>query len=194
MSLKWPIPRSELRRLFYYRHEDGALVWRNNNKKVGTRFNGRRSHFKYQAVLLRCPQDPTGPKRWYRLSHLIWAWHFDEWPAAIWHWDTDEQNNKLTNLIAGQNRYARPNTATGRAGISRVVVRKKEQIINGFSARIYVDGRTKFLGIYPTYEKACDVLDTAIEVYDIDRSDHLFEKGMDRFRRAIKENTLGDDF
>jgi hypothetical protein len=97
------------------------------------------------------------------LAHRL-AWLLvngaDPWPREVDHIDSDPMNNRITNLrlatrsqqSANSRRYIR-GTATGVKGVTVSSGRK----ILRYDARVRANGKTHYLGCFPTIEEAAKV-------------------------------------
>lgn len=109
--------------------------------------------------VLGCPSPPRGyltvmiERRVYKLHRLAWLYVHGAWPTGeVDHIDGNTQNNAIANLrdvtksVNLQNQRAERKNQCGLLGVSRNG--------SGFGASIKVDGRTLWLGTYPTAAEA----------------------------------------
>jgi hypothetical protein len=114
-------------------------------------------------------------KKNYKVDHLLWKMFYGEdipFAKEMDHINGIRDDNRIENLrlvtIGGnqQNRCKFKNNTSGVAGVSR--------LNNKWRARITLDGKVRYLGVYDTLEEASQVREIAERVYGFTRSQ---EKG-----------------
>lgn len=104
----------------------------------------------------------------YRVSRIIWLWVYNYWPEGppnevVDHIDLNPFNNRLNNLRLqttkqnARNRGVNINNVARTAGIKRHYEK--------YMARITVDGKTIYLGLFPTLEEAVEARKQAEKEY-----------------------------
>lgn len=119
------VSAKELNKLFIYK--DGKLYWRfveGRRKETNNRFSGKEagSLLKggYKIVSYNC----CGKKYKQLIHRVIYAMHYDAWPAMIDHIDREPKNNCVENLrpadkrLNSINRGKPANNTSGVRGIS----------------------------------------------------------------------------
>jgi hypothetical protein len=147
---KAPLTQNRLKVVLRYDPETGVFTWlaqRGGTAAPGTIagvITGNRRLIGIDGVL-------------HRANRLAWLYMTGEWPVGeVDHRDTDSLNDRWLNLrdvsrqVNQQNmRAARgDNKSSGLLGVSR----KKGQ--KSFYARIHLNGKTQYLGSFPTVEEA----------------------------------------
>ena len=122
-----------------YCADTGLVTWKQSGKEVG----GYR-HGKYRSFRLKGKQYSTHRVAWF-LAHGYW-------PNKIDHIDGDPSNNKLVNLRDTTSRGNSSNLPVHRQGKSvgcSYYPKRREWL-----SRIYVQGKSVFLGWYKTEAEA----------------------------------------
>lgn len=142
------------RELLAYDPDTGVLRWRvyrNHNARpgdvAGTDCRGYRYVF--------------ADKKGYIAHRLAWLLHYGEWPSmTIDHIDGNKDNNRIENLrdvsvlINAQNqKRASSKSKSGVLGVSRYH--------NKYKARILIDGKEVYLGLFASIESASDAYQEA---------------------------------
>ena len=134
------ITTKELRELFDY--SDGNLIWRvdKHRSKKGT-IAGSKDTKGYMQIKIN--------QKVYRLHRLIWLWHGKELPEQLDHIDRNPLNNRIENLRAATQSQNQWNTTKAdNGGVSF------HKASNKWRARIKIDNKEIYLGIFPTTEEA----------------------------------------
>lgn len=151
-----PIPsQQDLRRMFDYNDEDGALYWR-DRPEMPEHMN--------EALKGQRAGHVTSKGRWrveiynvqYLTNRVIWVWHHGDIPDGMMvdHIDGDTTNNRIGNLRLGtnqQNQYNRgPKNGRRYKGVHACHAGWKAEIA------LLVEGRRKlkYLGVYCLEEEA----------------------------------------
>ena len=143
------ITQNYLKEIFDYK--DGNLLWKikkSNRVKVGDIVGSKNNEGYIQTNL-------NGGR--YKVHRLIWMWHYGFFPELIDHIDHNPSNNKIENLrIATQaenfrNRPKQSNNTSGFKGVSFHKDRKK------FQAKIKINGKQIYLGLFQSAKEAHDV-------------------------------------
>lgn len=162
------LPIELLRRLLRYEASTGHLYWLERTPDL---FNGGAFHTaQHDANLWNAKhagkrafnrQRPDGYfvgcvlNLKFRASRIAWALHYGQWPKGfVDHIDGNPANNRITNLRdvtpAGNNKNMKVNARSG-SGIGGVGFHAAS---GKWRARITVDGRERYLGIFDTQEEA----------------------------------------
>jgi hypothetical protein len=142
------ITQAELKELLHYDPDKGVFtnkVTRNNRAKAG--------------AVTGCIDTSTGyvsigvSFSYYRAHRLAWLYMTGSFPSNdIDHIDGNRANNRWSNIrcvTASENNRNRRCPDTNKSGV--IGVSKKG---NKWSADIFINGRSKYLGLYPTIEAA----------------------------------------
>lgn len=144
-----PLSQERVQELLIYNPATGSLAWKlspGNRIKPGQKAGCVKSNG-YRVVAI--------DKRIYYSSKLIWLYMTGEWPSmTIDHIDRNRSNEKWNNLrhisrahnATNKSLYA--NNRTGVNGISR------DKKSGQFDSRLTLDGKTIYLGRYPTVHGA----------------------------------------
>ena len=90
----------------------------------------------------------------YKAHRLAWLYMIGEWPAEeVDHWDGDGHNNRWCNLREATSQQQNFNQAVRKDSLSGIKG-VKQSGINRWRARLFVDGRMRYLGTYATAEEA----------------------------------------
>ena len=152
------INQSELKELLHYDQESGAFTWLKSyrdtvtGKLAGT--NGRNGYIDIKIKGVR-----------YYAHRLAWLYVTGQFPLeVIDHIDRNKTNNCFANLRDVSRKEntnnqvdAQVNNATGIRGVL--------PYINGYSAQIAVNGKSKHLGIFNNSEDARFAYLSAKEIY-----------------------------
>ena len=139
------LTQARVRELFEYR-EDGTLLWKvtnSNRAKAGSVAGSTRAD---RYVKVRIDGKPHYAHR------IVYLWHFGEIPVLIDHIDGDPSNNRVDNLRPADFHKNQGNRKLGRSRSSKGVDWKP--ILNKWQARITINGRFVFLGLFATEEDA----------------------------------------
>jgi len=136
-----------LRHLFDY--EDGNLIWKINKgrAKVGD-IAGSNDNRGYKQLKLN--------QVCYRLHRLIWLWHGKELLGEIDHIDRNKFNNKIENLrivSKSENQWNTSKSENGGVGFHKAS--------NKWRARITINNKSIYLGVFETRSEAQKVRDEA---------------------------------
>lgn len=120
---------------------EGTVISRKTGKLVGSKHND--GHL-VSAIL----------GRQIYIHHIIWWKYYGTWPVMqLDHRDRNGVNNRIDNLfevthsVQMLNRTVPSNRVTG----------VQQESANSFSVRTSIEGKTKYLGSYPTLEEASAV-------------------------------------
>jgi len=135
-----------IRELFDY--DDGNLIWRINKgrSKKGTVAGSKDSKGYFQIKL---------NQKVYRLHRIVWLWHGKELPEQIDHIDRNPLNNRIENLREATALTNQWNTKKSDNGVSWHQASKK------WRARIKINKKEVYLGVYADYNEAKQVRDEA---------------------------------
>ncbi len=148
LALKTELTAARLRELLYYEPKTGVFTWKvpPRNAKAGDIAGGvRRDGY----VSIRC----SGAS--YVAHRLAWLYMKGDWPAQdIDHRDGNRANNAFDNLREAsdsenaQNRAIRSDNASGFPGVGW------HKGKGGWQAKIGINGRRLFLGLFETPDEA----------------------------------------
>jgi hypothetical protein len=135
-----------IKELFDY--DDGNLIWRINKgrSKKGTVAGSKDSKGYFQIKL---------NQKVYRLHRIVWLWHGKELPEQIDHIDRNPLNNRIENLREATALTNQWNTKKSDNGVSWHQTSKK------WRARIKINKKEVYLGVYADYNEAKQVRDEA---------------------------------
>jgi HNH endonuclease len=135
-----------IKELFDY--DDGNLIWRINKgrSKKGTVAGSKDSKGYFQIKL---------NQKVYRLHRIVWLWHGKELPEQIDHIDRNPLNNRIENLREATALTNQWNTKKSDNGVSWHQPSKK------WRARIKINKKEVYLGVYADYNEAKQVRDEA---------------------------------
>lgn len=146
----------ELRRVLGYDPETGAFTWlvcRSRSARRGSTA-GTLQKRGYVAIGFR--------KRVYRAHRLAWFFVYGEWPPTeIDHIDGDPTNNRISNLRLATRSQNNANTRCRRDSGSGVKGVGRHQKSGKWRARIEVNGKSKFLGLFDRIEDASNAYQRA---------------------------------
>src|ERR1700676_5553287 len=143
------LTQERVRELFDY-HEDGHLIWKSSisNVKQGD-IAGSRNHRGYVRIRI--------DDKYYYAHRLIFLYHKGYMPRMIDHDNKVKSDNKIGNLrdcTRSQNHanmYKSTRNKSGYKGVTR-----NNNKINPWCAFIRKDGKTIYIGVFPTAEEAHD--------------------------------------
>ena len=158
-SIKLP-PVDRLRQLLDYDPVNGIFkwkVWRRWNAEIGS-VAGYVNSKGYLHISI--------DGREYKAHRIAWKYFYGEEPVdQIDHIDGDRKNNKISNLRQANNRQNQMNVKKQKnntVGLKGVYFNKKS---NKWVARIGVNYKRIFLGLFDTPEKAHDAYKDAAKKY-----------------------------
>ncbi len=133
----------------YFDYVEGNLVWRLNKGRIkkGT-VAGSPDSKGYIAVKFN--------QKLYRLHRLIWMWHGKDLPEQLDHIDRNPKNNRIENLRSATPLTNQWNTSKSDGGVSW------HKASNKWRARIKMNKKEVYLGVYADYNEAKRVRDEAI--------------------------------
>jgi CO dehydrogenase/acetyl-CoA synthase gamma subunit (corrinoid Fe-S protein) len=152
------ITQARVKELFDY-HPDGHLTWKvqkSNNVKVGS-FAGSVNSEGYLQVGI--------DRVLYKVHRLIYLWHYGFVYNLIDHIDQNKLNNKIQNLRIAtnsqnlRNRSKQVNNTSGFKGVSF------HKHTNKFQAKIKINKKQIYLGLFLSAEEAYDVYCIAAKKY-----------------------------
>lgn len=155
------VPVERLFEVFDVDFEQGLLFWKNpTGKRVGA---GSIAGSKDSHGYLRVRLDH---KR-FKIHRVIWAMKYGAWPVnQIDHINRDPSDNKISNLreaTPSQNGMNKLKSKKGsKWGVKGIYFDKQRQ---KFRAEIYINGKKRFLGYFPTIEKASQSYIAASQQY-----------------------------
>lgn len=151
---------TELRKLLRYEPETGKLYWLPRAGKTrgerffNTRFAGKEA-LTYDAKGYRVGSIMDRDAKAHRVA---WAIHYGEWPAGfVDHINQDRSDNRIANLrladhaVNGRNAKLHSSCTSGVLGVGWVKAK------NRWRAMIKVDGRSRYIGMFKTFEDAVAV-------------------------------------
>lgn len=151
-----------LRQLLRYDPSTGRLYWRERDERFcpsnmidlwNKRWAGQ------EALTAACKKGYRRGRiltQQYLAHRVVWAMHYDEWPAQIDHFNRNPSDNRISNLRAVvqsenmHNRSKQKNNTTGVTGVQRLGPASKAK----FGAKIKINGSTLWLGSFATLEEA----------------------------------------
>mgnify|MGYP001222984437 CR=1 FL=1 len=169
-ELQLPSPEA-LRQLLRYEPETGKLFWRERGPETFMEGEGRYTAVRMAKIwnsklarreAISCIDKGLGYRkgslngRKVYAHRVIWALHTGHWPLEdIDHINGDRADNRWGNLRAvphsvnARNTRIRCTNTSGMMGVARYGRHGR------WRALIMVDGRTKHIGCFDTYEQAC---------------------------------------
>lgn len=134
-----------------YDRSTGVFVWRNPSK-YRPEYKGRPAGSVDGRGYVQITIDGVG----YKAHRLAWLYVHGVWPESLLdHKNGDRADNRLANLRPATHRVNAENRRTARSGhaigLLGVVWRKRNQ---KFEARISVDKKYRYLGLFDTAEAA----------------------------------------
>ncbi len=135
-----------------YDKETGIFVWRDSGKIAGSSGGFR---LRYTVIGL--------DGKSYLAHRLAWFYVYDRWPTKqIDHIDGNGKNNAITNLREATASENQGNRRANRAnGLGVKGVRK---YYNKFQARIFCNGKDRYLGLFSTIDEAQEAYLTAAKL------------------------------
>jgi hypothetical protein len=138
-----------------FEYNDGKLYWKKNqgNVKVGQEAGT-------VAQIGRMYVQAEGKK--HLVHRVIWFLHYGNCPEFLDHIDGNPLNNKIENLRPAtkqQNAMNRKVKSDSLLGIKGVTKRGKK-----FSSSIFINGVSKFLGVFETKEMAAEAYSKAAQI------------------------------
>ena len=134
-----------VRSIFIY-CDDGSLVWRvtNSNRAVAGSIAGSVRSDKYTKIRINGVA--------YYAHRIVFLWHFGEMPTLIDHIDGDPGNNRIENLRIADRIGNQGNRKGSRCKLPKGVDWKPR--LGKWQARITIDKKQVYLGLYDTPEEA----------------------------------------
>ena len=162
---------SYIKEIMDYNYDTGKLYWK-KRYKGGKEYSKFNSQFEGKEVR-RNPKGGTNLKLYGRYvpimhHHLVWCWHYQEWPdpdLVIDHINGDNTDNKITNLRLvthlenHKNKKIASNNTSGHRGVSFC------KRANKWKASIHVNQKKKHLGFFKNKEDAILVRQRAEKEY-----------------------------
>lgn len=143
---------SEVFRCFRYDRDSGKIFWK---EKPRPKFSSGVTIGKEVGII-----ESTGYRRTtlhqvrYHTHVLVWIFEHGYMPTCIDHIDGNPLNNHISNLRAVSRRENQSNMKKHRQGHVVGTSFNKCQKKNPWASRIYVNGKSVFLGWHPTQEQA----------------------------------------
>lgn len=165
MAAKILPSQAYLRECFNYDPDTGVLTWR--DRPLG-HFKSRRAYAmwnkKYSGrtagSLMACGYLVVGRYPAYLIHRVIWKWVIgDDPPEQIDHIDGIRTNNRWENLRLATNSENQRNTSVQRN--NQLGIRGVHKKGGRFRARIFVAGKSQFLGSFATAKEAQAAYDKA---------------------------------
>jgi hypothetical protein len=169
------IPIDFLRECFEHR-PDGALVWRHrpahhfadakHQKAVNARCAGKKLSRKNADGYCVASVKHGGRQHSFLVARIVWALHVGRWPEGqIDHINRIRDDNRIANLRDVAPKVNASNRGVPRLGTTRARNGHRGVQLKGkrFSARIVVNRKLHYLGMFPTAQEAGAAFNRAFE-------------------------------
>lgn len=150
------LTQERVRELFDYAAETGSLIRKTAITRSGVKV-GDTAGYTEDSGYLRISVDGKN----YRAHRLAWLWNHGELPARLDHIDRDPSNNRIENLRPCTQSQNLSNSTKRSGGSSRWKGVYWHKCSNKWMARIQVNGKTKYLGIFATEADAAQAYNLA---------------------------------
>jgi len=132
----------------YFDYADGKLIWKSDKGRVkkGT-VAGTKDKKGYIQIKLN--------QKRYFAHRLIWVWHGKVLSEQLDHIDRNPENNKIENLRVATPSMNQWNTNKADGGVSF------HKASNKWRARIKINNKEIYLGVFSNFEEAKKVRDEA---------------------------------
>ena len=164
-----PLPTiNELRRLLTYDPDTGVLRWiartpdmfagatEQARRKTCACWNGRYAD-KPAMIGIDAYGYHQGPVkgRYLKAHRVAWALHYGEWPSQkCSHRNSDHRDNRIANLRDVDHRTCHLNAKLSKRNTSGIVGVSWNRRTRRWRASIKRDGKTRYLGTFPTLDEA----------------------------------------
>jgi hypothetical protein len=145
-----PLTHERLLALVHYDEATGVFTWK-LKRRGSPRQAGERAEIRRKNGYLMLHLDGVR----YYAHRVAWFYVYGQWPALnIDHADLDRSNNRLANLREATQSQNVANSSLRRTNSSGFKGVYQSKATGRFHAQITVDGRTHYLGNFPSRERA----------------------------------------
>jgi hypothetical protein len=156
--MKKPFDQATLKAMLYYDPETGVFMWlvrSDVRPQVNTCLAGKVAGSVCKLANGRVYLYIGINGRRYGAQRLAWLYMTGEWPKVIVdHHDTDSLNNRWSNLREADNSQNGANAKLYKSSTSGLKGASFCKSKGRFRARVFLGGRSTFLGYYDTAEAA----------------------------------------